>query len=409
VKAQIMSVGTELLLGQIVDTNAAYLAQYLSGLGIDLYWQATVGDNLGRLTEELRRGWERADLIIMTGGLGPTDDDLTREGIAALLGEKMVVQADLAEHLRGWFGRRGQAMPERNIKQATLIPSAQSLRNPIGTAPGWWVERDGRIIVAMPGVPVEMRKMWEEQAVPRLQERLPEGGIILSRTLKCIGIGESAVEDLVRPLIASTNPTLATYAKQDGVHLRLTAKAHSRAEAEALLAVFEPRVQELARDYVYGIDDETLAEIVGRAMRAQRLSLATMESITGGLLASYVTDAAGSSEYFRGGVVAYTAVAKQAHGVPAPIIEAQGTVAAETARAMAEAVCREFGADAGLATTGVAGPSELEGKPPGTIYVALSFRGRTEAEAQKWNTTRAENKRRAVLAALNLLWRAVRE
>jgi nicotinamide-nucleotide amidase len=403
-----MSVGTELLLGQIVDTNAAYLAQYLSGLGIDLYWQATVGDNLGRLTDELRRGWERADLIVMTGGLGPTDDDLTREGIAALLGEEMVVEPALAEHLRSWFGRRGQTMPERNIKQATLIPSAQSLPNPIGTAPGWWVERDGRIIVAMPGVPVEMRKMWEEQAVPRLQARLPEGGIILSRSLKAIGIGESAVEDLVRPLIASINPTLATYAKQDGVHLRLTAKARSRGEAEAALAEFEPRVRALAGDYVYGVDDETLAEVAGRHLRARGLSVATMESITGGLLASYITDAPGSSEYFRGGVVAYTADAKRAHGVPVPILEQYGTVAAETAHAMAEAVAREFAADAGLATTGVAGPGELEGKPAGTIYVALSYQGRTEVERQKWNTTRGENKRRAVLAALNLLWRAVR-
>jgi nicotinamide-nucleotide amidase len=408
VRAQIMSVGTELLLGQIVDTNAAYLAQYLSALGIDLYWQATVGDNLGRLTDELRRGWERADLIVMTGGLGPTDDDLTREGIAALLGEAMDVQPDLAEHLRSWFGRRGQAMPERNLKQATLIPSAQSLPNPIGTAPGWWVERDGRIIVTMPGVPVEMRKMWEEQAVPRLQARLPEGGIILSRTLKCIGIGESAVEDLVRPLIASSNPTLATYAKQDGVHLRLTAKARGRAEAEAALAAFEPRVRELAGDYVYGIDDETLAEAAGRHLRARGLTVATMESITGGLLASHLTDTPGSSEYFRGGVVAYSAATKCAHGVPAAVVEQHGTVAAETAQAMAEAVAREFGADAGLATTGVAGPGELEGQPPGTIFVALSYQGRTVVERQKWNTTRGENKRRAVLAALNLLWRAVR-
>src|SRR5262249_13080026 len=172
-----MSVGTELLLGQIVDTNAAWLAEYLSGLGVDLYWQATVGDNLARLTDELRRGGERADLIVMTGGVGPTEGDLTREAIAALLGAEMVVQDDLAAHLRAWLGRRGQLMPGRNIKQATLIPSAQALPNPIGTAPGWWVERDGRIIVAMPGVPVEMRKMWGEQAVPRLQGRLPGGGV----------------------------------------------------------------------------------------------------------------------------------------------------------------------------------------------------------------------------------------
>ncbi len=407
-RAQIMSVGTELLLGQIVDTNAAYLAQYLSALGIDLYWQATVGDNLGRLTDELRRAWERADLIVMTGGVGPTEDDLTREGIAALLGEQMAVDPALEAHLRSWFGRRGQTMPERNLKQATLIPSAQALPNPIGTAPGWWVEKDGHVIVAMPGVPVEMRKMWEEQAVPRLQARLPGGGVILSRTLKCIGIGESAAEELIHPLIASVNPTLATYAKQDGVHLRMTAKATTRDEAEALLAAFEPRVRELVGDYVYGVDDETLAEVIGRHLRLRGLSLATMESLTGGLLANQITDVPGSSDYFRGGIVAYTAEAKVAHGVDAAIVAAHGTVAAETAEAMAAAVRRQFGADVGLATTGVAGPGELEGKPAGTVFVALDWAGDKAAERQKWNTTRGENKRRAALAALNLLWRAVR-
>jgi len=403
-----MSVGTELLLGQIVDTNAAYLAEYLSGLGVDLYWQATVGDNLARLTDELRRGWERADLIVMTGGVGPTEDDLTREAIAALLGEEMVVQDDLAEHLRAWFGRRGQAMPERNLKQATLIPSAQALPNPIGTAPGWWVERDGRVIVAMPGVPVEMRKMWEEQAVPRLQGRLPGGGVILSRTLKCVGIGESAVEELVQPLIRSTNPTLATYAKQDGVHLRMTAKSTSRAAAEQALAEFEPRVRALAGDYIYGADDETLAGVIGRQLTARGLTLATMESLTGGLLASQVTDAPGSSAYFLGGVVTYSAEAKAGHGVDRGLLERHGTVAGETAQAMATAVRHEFGTDIGLATTGVAGPDELEGKPAGTIYVALDFRGAVESEHQRWRTTRQENKRRAALAALNLLWRASR-
>jgi nicotinamide-nucleotide amidase len=408
VKAQIMSVGTELLLGQIVDTNAAYLAQYLSALGIDLYWKVTVGDNLARLVEELRRAWERADLIVMTGGVGPTEDDLTRESIAALLGESLHVDPQLAEELRAWFGRRGLTMPERNLKQASLIPSARPLPNPIGTAPGWWVERDGRIIVAMPGVPVEMRKMWEEQVVPRLQARVPGGGVILSRTLKCIGIGESAVEELVQPLIRSTNPTLATYAKQDGVHLRLTAKAPSRAAAEAMLAEFEPRVRALAGDYIYGVDDQTLGEVVGEHLRARGLTVATMESMTGGLLASQLTDVPGSSAYFRGGVVAYTAEAKVAHGVDPAVVAAHGTVAAETAAAMATAARRAFGADIGLATTGVAGPDELEGQPAGTIYVAIDDRGQVRTEHQLWRTTRLENKRRAALAALNLLWRAVR-
>lgn len=403
-----MSVGTELLLGQIVDTNAAYLAQYLSALGIDLYWKVTVGDNLERLVDELRRAWARVDLIVMTGGVGPTEDDLTRESIAALLGEPLSIDPQLAEELRTWFGRRGLAMPERNLKQATLIPSAQPLPNPIGTAPGWWVERDGRIIVAMPGVPVEMRKMWEEQAVPRLQTRIPGGSVILSRTLKCIGIGESAVEELVQPLIRSTNPTLATYAKQDGVHLRMTAKAPSRAAAEAMLAEFEPRVRALAGDYIYGVDDQTIGEVVGEHLRARGLTVATMESMTGGLLANQLTDVPGSSGYFRGGVVAYTAEAKIAHGVDPAVVAAHGTVAAETAAAMASAARRGFGADIGLATTGVAGPDELEGKPAGTIFVAIDNGGEVQVEHQLWRTTRVENKRRAALAALNRLWRAVR-
>ena len=407
-KAQIMSVGTELLLGQIIDTNAAWLAQYLSALGIDLYWKVVVGDNLDRLTGELRHAWDRVELIVMTGGVGPTEDDLTREGIAALLGEQMEVQPELERHLRAWFGRRGQPMPERNVKQATLIPSAQVLDNPIGTAPGWWVERDGRIIIAMPGVPVEMRKMWEEQAVPRLQARIPGGGVILSRTLKCIGIGESAAEELIHPLIGSPNPTLATYAKQDGVHLRLTAKAASRAAADELLASFEPRVRELAGDFVYGIDDETLAETAGRALVQRGLTVATMESMTGGLLASQLTDVPGSSAWFRGALVAYTAEAKIAHGVERATIEAHGTVAAETAREMASAARRAFNADVGVATTGVAGPDEIEGHRAGTMFVALDYQGQIESDFQRWRTTRGENKRRAALAGLNLLWRAAR-
>src|SRR5256884_8271282 len=192
VRAEIISCGTELLLGHITDTNATFLAQSLSALGIDLYFVSQVGDNLGRIVETLKRAWERSDLIIMTGGLGPTEDDLARESISALLGETMQVDTVLETELRGIFAVRNVIMPERNVKQATLIPSARALRNPIGTAPGWWVEEDGHVVVAMPGVPVEMRKRWEEQAVPRLQTRLAGGGVILSRTLKCIGIGESA-------------------------------------------------------------------------------------------------------------------------------------------------------------------------------------------------------------------------
>src|SRR5215208_4204811 len=199
-KAEIIAVGTELLLGEILDTNSQYLAQQLTPLGIDLFFVTHVGDNLTRLRETLRQGLERSDLLVMTGGLGPTEDDLTREAIAAALGEQMTVVPELERHLREWFGRRNRPMPERNVKQATLIPSAQAVPNPIGTAPGWWVETNGKQIACMPGVPHEMRKMWEEQIVPRLAAKAG-GRILVTRTLKTLGMGESAVEELIHPLI----------------------------------------------------------------------------------------------------------------------------------------------------------------------------------------------------------------
>ncbi|HEX2213919.1 MAG TPA: molybdopterin-binding protein, partial [Mycobacterium sp.] len=214
-QAEIIAVGTELLLGEILDTNSQYLAQQLTGLGIDLFFVTHVGDNMGRLTETVQRALSRSDVVIMTGGLGPTEDDLTREAIAAALGETMTVEPALEDVLRGWYAKRNRPMPAMNIKQATLIPSAQAIDNPIGTAPGWWVENNGKKIACMPGVPHEMKKMFEEQVAPRLG--LGGGGVLVSRTLKTVGIGESNVAELVQDLIHNPNPTLATYAKQDGV------------------------------------------------------------------------------------------------------------------------------------------------------------------------------------------------
>jgi nicotinamide-nucleotide amidase len=405
-KAEILSVGTELLLGQIVDTNANYLAQQLALLGIDLYYISQVGDNFGRLTETIGRALGRSDLVVITGGVGPTEDDLTREAIAAVLGEEMVVQPELEAQLRAFFARRGRPMPERNVKQATLIPSARVLPNPIGTAPGWFVEKDGKVIVAMPGVPHEMRKMWEEQALPLLRP-FTGGQVIASRTLKLYGIGESHAEEEVRDLIRSTNPTLATYAKPDGVHLRLTAKAPSVAAAQALLDPFEAAVRARVGQYVYGYEQDSLAAVVGRLLQERGLTLATMESCTGGLLANLVTDVPGSSAYFRGGLVAYSAELKAAFGVDPAVIAAHGTVAEETARAMARAARERLGADVGLATTGVAGPESVEGKPVGTLHLALDLQGSLHAATAQYATTRAEFKRRGAQDALYLLWRAL--
>jgi nicotinamide-nucleotide amidase len=406
-KAEIIAVGTELLLGEILDTNSQYLAQQLTPLGIDLFYVTHVGDNLGRLTDAVRRGLERSDLLVMTGGLGPTEDDLTREAISAALGEKMEVVPELEQHLRNWFGRRNRVMPERNVKQATLIPSAEHIPNPIGTAPGWWVRHNGKYIATMPGVPHEMHKMWEEQYAPRLTE-LGVGAILVTRVLKTLGVGESSAEELIHPLIASTNPTLATYAKQDGVYVRMGAKAQTRADAVRMLDEFEREVRAYIGDYVYGIDDEQLHDSVGALLRQQGLTVATIESCSGGLLGNTITDSPGSSAYYRGGVVAYSADVKIASGVDPEIIERYGTVAVETAVAMASAVRERMNADVGLATTGVAGPDAIEGKPVGTLHVAMDFRGQIETDSSVYSTTRGFFKRRATMDVLYLLWKELK-
>jgi nicotinamide-nucleotide amidase len=407
-RAEILSIGTELLLGQIVDTNANYLAQQLPPLGLDLYYVSQIGDNLGRLTDAFRRGLERSDVIIATGGLGPTEDDLTREAIAEVLGETPQVQPALEAELRQFFERRGRTMPARNVKQATTIPSGTYLPNPIGTAPGWWVERDdGKVIVAMPGVPHEMRKMWEEQALPRLARRVT-GAMIVSRVLKLVGIGESHAEEVLGQLTHSTNPTLATYAKSDGIHLRLTAKAATREQADALLDQLEPRVRERVDEWLYGGEYDSFPVVVGGLLRARNLSLAVAESATGGHLAALITDAPGASDYFRAGYVVYTRAAKEALGVSPVLLDQYGTVSAETTVALAQAARARSGAAAAIATTGVAGPDPTEGLPVGTIHTAIDLRGELHCQHAQYTTSRAEFKRRGALEALALLWREVK-
>ncbi len=403
-KAEIISIGTELLLGQIVDTNAAYLAGELPSQGIDLYFISQVGDNQGRIAEVLRRALSRSDLVLTTGGLGPTDDDVTRDAIAQALGEEMRVVPELEQHLRQWFSRRTVAMPERNLKQATLIPSAQSLPNPVGTAPGWWVEKDGRIIAVMPGPPREMTRMWTNEVKPRLRERAT-GAIILSRTLKTYGVGEGTVDEMVSPHSRSSNPTIGTYAKPDGVHLRLTAKAATTEEAKALLAPLEEKLRGVFGDRIWGADDQTLEGVIGELLRSRKLTLATMESCTGGLLASTITDAPGSSDYFKGGLVTYTNEAKTAYGVAPRLIEEHGAVSALVAQAMAQAACRALRADVGIGVTGGAGPSPREGKPAGTVFIGVAWGDVVRAHDVSFPGERAMVKRRATTAALFLVRR----
>jgi competence/damage-inducible protein CinA-like protein len=400
-RAEILSVGTELLLGHITDTNATYLAQQLAGLGIDLLYVSTIGDNLGRLTEAVRRGHERSDLVVMTGGLGPTEDDLTHEAIAATLGETPAIDEEYVVKLRDFFASRGIAMPERNVKQAWTLPSVTILANPLGTAPGWWAERDGRVIVAMPGVPHEMTRMWEHEVAPKLRAR--SDAALYTRILRVAGLGESTVEERLGALVRETNPTVATYAKRDAVDVRVTAKAATEEDARALVDHLDARVRGELGESVFGIDSETLSSVALRLMTERKLFLGTMESCTGGLLASLLTDTPGASTVFRGGLVSYATDLKEKWGVPREVVERHGVISVETARAMAQVARERLQADIGVGVTGVAGPDKQEDKPVGTVHIAVASAAWTRDTSQRFNGGRAEIKWRAAQTALNLL------
>jgi nicotinamide-nucleotide amidase len=300
------------------------------------------------------------------------------------------------------FAARNITMPERNIKQATLIPSAQALPNPRGTAPGWWVEKDGHIIAAMPGVPREMYYMWENEVIPRLAPFA--GGLIFTRILRVWGLGESAVEERLGSVIHNNNPTIATYAKSDAIDVRITAKAETREHAEQQVAEMETRVRLILKHYIFGVDKDTLQSVIGKQLSSRNQSLAVMESLTGGLLSSTITDYPSSSQHFIGGIVSYNPDLKVQMGVPSEIIKRYGDISEETARAMAHAVRERLGADYGLGITGVVGPEKQEDKPAGTVHIAIEGpEGMVTGMGPGWRASRDDNKRLAVLAALNLL------
>jgi nicotinamide-nucleotide amidase len=307
VRAEILSIGTELLLGQIVDTNAQYLASRLADLGIDCLYISTVGDNPGRCRETLERALGRSDLVISTGGLGPTEDDLTRETIAAVLGEEPIVDAALERELREWFAGRGVSMPERNRKQAWLIPSARALPNPNGTAPGWDVRKDGKRIVAMPGVPREMTYMWERHVEPTLIA----GAVLRSRTLKMLGVGESTAEEALGELVRSTAPTVVTKAKNDGVHVRITDKDADAATMDARIARMEGLVRERLGQYVWGTDEDTLGSVIARGLGERGWHLATAESLSGGDVARALAESPESGSWYVRGFVRPMASAEE--------------------------------------------------------------------------------------------------
>jgi nicotinamide-nucleotide amidase len=367
-RAEIISVGNELLRGEIIDTNAGFLAAQLPILGIELYRMTTAGDSIEELSEVLTRAQKSADVVLITGGLGPTEDDLTREAIAAVMGEEPAVDAGLENQLRELFGRMGREMPSHNLKQAWLIPSARALDNPLGTAPGWWVHKDGKTIVAMPGPPREMTVMWRNEVKPRLQEVLPDRTII-SKTIKIYGIPEAEVAEMVQHFFETDNPSLGIYAHLDGIHLRLIARGNN---AQGLLREAEEKMTAIFGSRIWGRDDDTLEELIGGWLNNAGLTLATIEDGTGGLVANMLAKAPGGHQYFRGGLVVCSDDVKITCGIPSEVIATYGAVSPEVTVIMAAAVRERFSADIGLSTSAVMPKSESEGRPAGLTCVGIS-------------------------------------
>ena len=403
-RCEIIAVGTELLLGQIVDTNSAWMGENLALAGIDSHFQTKVGDNLQRIVSCIRLGLERSDAVILCGGLGPTQDDITREAISEVMGVALVRHPEIGDRIREMFTARGRDMPENNLRQADVPEGASVIPQMPGTAPGLVCPVNDKVLYAVPGVPHEMREMLSGTVIPDLQKRAGVTAVISSRVLRTWGHSESGLAETlagrIQELDRLGNPTLAFQASGiEGIKVRITAKAASAQAAEVILADEEARLRLMLGDLIFAVDDETMESVVIHMLRDRGLSLGVAESLTGGLMGARLTAVPGASEVFRGGIVSYASDVKfSLLGVPEGPV-----VTADAARAMAEGARRVLGANVALATTGVAGPAEQEGQAVGTVFLGLAMDGASEAQQLQLPGDRQRIRQYAVISALNLL------
>lgn len=401
---EILSVGTELLLGNIANTDAQMLSQGLSELGLNVFYHTVVGDNPQRVSEAVDIAKKRADIIITTGGLGPTCDDLTKVVLSEAFGKKLVFDERSADRIRAYFARLERPMSENNLQQAMLPEGCTVFDNDWGTAPACAFEADGKHVILLPGPPRECTALFRNRVVPYLRG-LAEG-IILSHTLKIFGMGESALEAMLRDRMnAMENPTLAPYAKEGECELRITAKAGTEAQAEALLAPVCEELCQLLGDKVYGMDVPNLESVVLDLLKKTDKTLGTAESCTGGLIAKRMTDLPGASQVFHGGIVSYVNQVKaNVLGVPQDLLDQYGAVSAPVAQAMAQGARKALGTDLAVAVTGVAGPTpDDRGNEVGLVYVALAQEGGVQVETLHCGTIRARTRTVAASHALNMV------
>jgi len=405
-RCEVVAVGTELLLGQVVDTNSAWIGEHLAVAGIDSHFQVKVGDNHARIVAAIVGALARSDAVICCGGLGPTQDDITRDAIAEVMGVPLRRDEAVADVIRALFTSRGRSMSDNNLLQADVPVGATVIPQTRGTAPGLICPVGDQVVYAVPGVPHEMREMVQRAVIPDLQRRSGTTATILSRTLRTWGLSESGLAEIVAPRVdaleAAGNPTIAFLASgMEGIKVRVTAKGPDSALATALLDREETALRSLLGEVVFGVDDESMEVAVATLLRGAGLTLGLAESLTGGLVGARITAVPGASEFFRGSIVSYSSEVKRALlGVP------DGPVVSEAAaKAMAVGAARVLGADVGLAVTGVAGPTEQDGQAVGTVWLGLALDGRASATLVHLPGARAQVRQLATISLLDLLRR----
>ena len=406
--AEILCIGTELLLGEILNSNAQYLAQQLALLGIPHFYQTVVGDNPDRIHQALAIAASRSNLIITTGGLGPTPDDLTTEAIANFFQTPLEERPEIWERIQQMAAQTGKTLTANNRKQALLPEGAEILHNPVGSAPGMiWEPQPNLLILTFPGVPSELYEMWQQIAAPLLQARNYSQGTFHSKVLLYWGIAESALATKVNHLFDLKNPTIAPYANYGQARLRITARANTKEEAIALIAPIEAKIRELTSEFCYGNDDDTLATVSGKLLQGRGQTVAVAESCTGGWLGELLTEASGSSSYFLGGVISYSNDVKvNLLDVDRQILDQHGAVSAIVAEQMAIGVKAKLKSDWGISITGIAGPTGgTESKPVGLVYVAIADpNGNVEAIELRFSPSRGRNwiRKATVMSSLDL-------
>ncbi|MGB9678609.1 MAG: competence/damage-inducible protein A [Thermoanaerobacteraceae bacterium] len=403
--SEIISVGTELLLGQIANTDAKFLSTQLSLLGIDVYFQTNVGDNEKRVKDCLAIAFKRSDIIITTGGLGPTDDDLTKETVASFLELPLVEYEDAKNSIDNYFKKLNQKPTLNNYKQALFPKGSKILPNNFGTAPGCIIEHKGKIIIILPGPPSELIPMFNNYVYPFLRSKSNE--IIYSRILKFFGIGESKLEELVKSLLNSSNPTIAPLVGDGFVTLRITAKTSNKQQAIEMINNMERKIKDIVGEYIFAVDDESMESTVVNLLKEKKLTVSTAESCTGGLLAGKITDVPGASEIFNLGLVTYSNKAKQnLLNVKSETLERYGAVSHETAEEMAINILHLAKSDIGVSVTGIAGPDGgTTDKPVGLVYVGFATKEKVDVKKLMLNGSRDKIRNRTVLNALDIIRR----